>query len=98
MGRVDFLQSRKHNLYGHFYRDHYQQSNTTGYIAKFTSKTQVDTTSYSITSTYTVSPRLINEATYDYLLATSSTVPQESFRPKASGSRSRQESTEKVLA
>ena len=85
MGRVDFLQSRKHNLYGHFYRDHYQQSNTTGYVAKFTSKTQVDTTSYSITSTYTVSPSLINEATYDYLLATSSTVPRESLSPESLG-------------
>src|SRR6185503_19612431 len=50
MGRVDFLQSSKHNLYGHFYKDSYQQTNTTGYIKKFASRTLVDTTNYSITS------------------------------------------------
>ena len=85
MGRVDFLESREHNLYGHVYRDHYKQTNTTGYIVKFASETNVDTTNYSITSTYTLSPSLINEATYDYLLTTSSTIPFDKLSPDSLG-------------
>jgi hypothetical protein len=85
MGRVDFLQSSKHNVYGHFYRDSYKQTNTSGYIKKFAAETNVDTTNYSVTSTYTVNPHLINEATYDFLLATSSTVPLDKLSPEALG-------------
>ena len=47
MARVDFLQSSKHNLYGHFYRDSYSLTSNTGYINKFTAKNSVDTTNYS---------------------------------------------------
>jgi len=85
MGRIDFLQSSKHNLYGHFYRDHYAQTASSGYINKFTANTAVDTTNYSITSTYTFSPSLINEATYDYLLTTSSTVASAKTPPESMG-------------
>src|SRR5207247_11422789 len=35
MGRVDYLQSRKHTLYGHFYIDSYQQLFANGNIQPF---------------------------------------------------------------
>jgi hypothetical protein len=85
MSRVDFLQSRKHNVYGHFYRDSYRQTSTSGYIKRFQSDTHVDTTNYSVTSTYSVTPHLINEATYDYLLTTSSTIALDKLSPEAIG-------------
>ena len=85
MARVDFLQSSKHNLYGHFYRDSYSLTSNTGYINKFTAKNSVDTTNYSITSTYTIKPTLIHEMTYDFMLTTSSNDPIEKLTPDSLG-------------
>lgn len=85
MARIDFLQSRNHNLYGHFYRDSYRRQTTSGYIERFTGKTAVDTKSYSVTSTYTFSPTLLSQATFDYIHATSSTEPTKYYPPESVG-------------
>jgi hypothetical protein len=85
MARIDFLQTRKHNLFGHLYHDSYDRNTTSGYIERFTGKTAVDTKSYSGTSTYTISPTLLHEATFDYMHATSSTVPNKYYPPESMG-------------
>ena len=85
MSRVDFLQSSKHNLYGHFYRDSYSANKHHRVYQEVHVKNHVDTTNYSVTSTYTVTPDLINEATYDYMLTTSSNDPIEKLTPEAMG-------------
>ncbi len=85
MGRFDFLQSPRHNLFGHFYRDSYRQKTTSGYIERFTGRTNVDTRSYSLTSTYTITPTLLNELTVDYMHADSSTVPNKYYPPESMG-------------
>ncbi len=87
MGRFDFLQSRKHNLFGHFYRDSYRRQTTSGYIERFRGRTALDTRSYSVTSTYTFSPMLLSEATLDYMRASSSTVPTQYYPPESMGIR-----------
>jgi hypothetical protein len=85
MARIDFLQSSKHNLFGHFYQDSYDRQTTSGYIERFTGRTNVDTKSYSVTSTYTFSPTLLSQATFDYIHATSSTVPTQYYPPESMG-------------
>ncbi|MGH9673509.1 MAG: hypothetical protein ACRD44_10040, partial [Bryobacteraceae bacterium] len=74
-----------HNLFGHLYHDSYDRNTTSGYIERFTGRTQVDTKSYSVTSTYTFSPTLLSEATVDYIHATSSTVPNRYYPPESMG-------------
>lgn len=86
MGRIDFLQRDNHNLYGHFFADSYSRTSTSGFeLERFTDTNAVDTRSYSITSTYTFSPTLINEATFDFLTATSSSVPNAFYPPPSLG-------------
>ena len=98
MGRVDFLQSRKHNLFGHFYRDAYDRKTTHAVTSSGSqAQTAVDTTNYSVTSTYTFSPTLLNEATFDYMHTTSSTVPDQYYPPESLGHQgSRRTSTAKA--
>jgi hypothetical protein len=85
MARVDFLQSRNHTIYGHFYRDAYSRNTVSGYLEPFTEVTTADTRNFSATSTYTFSPTFLNEATFDYMYATSSTVPDKSYPPETMG-------------
>jgi len=85
MARIDFLQSRNHNLFGHVYRDSYRRQSTSGLIERFAGRTAVDTTSASITSTYTFSPTLLHEATLDYMHASSSTEPVKYYPPESMG-------------
>src|SRR5690606_13575821 len=40
MSRIDFLQSSKHNMYGHYYQDHYVRSFANGDIRPFVSGTR----------------------------------------------------------
>jgi hypothetical protein len=86
MTRVDFLQSRKHNLYGHFHRDAYDQVFTSGNIRPFTTGSRkVDNTNYSLTSTYSFSPTLLNEATFDFMHTTSVDEPDNLYSPSSLG-------------
>ncbi len=85
MARIDFLQTSKHTLFGHLYHDSYNRRTTTGYVERFTGRTAVDTKSYSLTSTYTIRPTLLSEATLDYMHATSSTVPDKYYPPDSMG-------------
>ena len=86
MGRVDYLQSRNHTLYGHFYIDSYQQLFANGNIQPFvTGDREVRNKNYSATSTYTFSPNLINEATFDYMHSSSSDMPNKQYAPSSLG-------------
>ena len=86
MTRVDLLQSRKHNLYGHFHRDSYNQTFTAGNIIPFTTGTRtVNNSNYSVTSTYSFSPTLLNEATYDFMHTTSLDEPDNLYPPSSLG-------------
>lgn len=86
MGRVDFLQSAKHTLFGHFHRDNYSQLFTAGNIQPFTTGDRtVNNTNYSVSSTYTISPSLLNQATFDHLHVTSLDLARESITPQTLG-------------
>src|SRR5436190_16458502 len=86
MGRIDYLQSIKHNIYGHFYVDSYQQTFANGNIQPFvTGARAVQNKDFSLTSTYTLKPTLINEVTFDYLHATSSDTPNKQYTPSSLG-------------
>lgn len=86
MGRVDFLQSAKHTLFGHFHRDSYTQLFTAGNIQPFTTGDRnVDNNNFSISSTYTASPTLLNQATFDYLHVSSIDEPRKLFAPQSLG-------------
>lgn len=86
MGRVDFLQSTKHNLFGHFHRDAYNQVFTAGNIQPFTfGDRRVTNNNYSISSTYTISPSLLNQATFDSLNVESLDEPSNLYSPESLG-------------
>jgi hypothetical protein len=86
MGRIDFLKNRKHNLYGHFHRDAYSRTFASGNIKPFVTGTRtVDNTNYSVTSTYTFSPTFLNEATFDFMHATSLDEPDALYSPSSLG-------------
>ncbi len=86
MTRIDYLQSRKHTIYGHYFQDSYRQIITSGNIQPFvTGHRSVDTHDFSITSTYTFSPTLLNEATFDFLHTASLDDPDAQYTPKSLG-------------
>ena len=86
MGRVDFLQSVRHSLFGHFHRDSYAQLFTAGNIQPFTTGDRtVVNNNFSVSSTYTVTPALLNQATFDYLHVSSLDEPRELFAPQSLG-------------
>jgi len=86
MGRVDFLQSSKHNIFGHFHRDNYSQLFTAGNIQPFTTGDRtVNNNNYSVSSTYTISPTLLNQATVDYMHVTSLDLAREKITPESIG-------------
>ncbi len=86
MGRLDFLQNSKHNLYGHWFIDHYDQLFTSGNIQPFmTGSRMVDNKSFSISSTYTFSPSLLNELTVDYMHSYSSESANQHYPPRSLG-------------
>ncbi len=86
MGRIDYLQSRKHTMYGHYYVDSYMQTFANGDIQPYVSGIRkVDNKNYSLTSTYTFTPALLNEATIDYMHASSSDAPNKVYAPSALG-------------
>ncbi len=86
MGRVDLLQSQKHTLFGHFHRDSYNQIFTAGDIQPFTTGDRtVSNNNYSVSSTYTLSPNMLNQATFDYLHVSSLDEPRELYAPESLG-------------
>ncbi len=86
MGRVDFLQSQKHTIFGHFHRDSYNQIYTAGNIQPFTTGDRtVENNNFSISSTYTVSANMLNQATVDFLRVASLDEPRQLFSPESLG-------------
>ncbi|MBI1789577.1 MAG: hypothetical protein HYR60_18750, partial [Acidobacteria bacterium] len=86
MGRIDFLQSAKHTIFGHFHRDSYSQLFTAGNIQPFTTGDRtVNNNNFSVSSTYTIGPSLLNQATFDYLRVTSLDLARESVTPQKLG-------------
>ncbi len=86
LGRVDFLQSLKHNVYGHFHRDAYQQVFTAGNILPYTQGDRdVVNNNWSVTSTYMFSPSVLNMATFSYMGMTSLDEPRQLYAPEALG-------------
>jgi hypothetical protein len=86
MTRVDFLQSKRHNIYGHYFRDIYRRTFTAGDIRPFvTGSRGVDSNNFGVTSTYTFSPTFLNEATFSLLRTTSFDEPDRQIAPKDMG-------------
>ena len=86
MGRVDFLLSSKHTLFGHFHRDSYAQLFTAGNIQPFTTgDRKVDNNNFSVSSTYTATPTLLNQMTFDYMRVSSVDEPRKLFAPQSLG-------------
>ena len=73
MARVDWNQSSKHTLFGHFYLDH--ATNVTpifGNLAGYNADDIVaETDNASLNDTYTISPTLVNQLVVSYLRTTS---------------------------
>ena len=86
MGRVDYIRSSKLNLYGHYFVDNYQRTIDNGNIQPFvTGSRRVSDKAYSISSTYTFSPTLLNEMTVDYMHNASSDTPSKQYEPSSLG-------------
>jgi len=86
MTRLDFLNSDKHTLFGHYFRDRYDRTFTSsdlpGYV---TAHRDVTSNNAGITSTYTFSPTFLNEATFSFLHADSNTQPDRQLAPRSLG-------------
>jgi len=86
MTRVDLLQSRRHNIYGHYFHDIYRRTFSAGDIKPFVNGARgVDSKNFGVTSTYSFSPTFLNEATVSLLRATSFDQPDQQFAPKELG-------------
>ncbi len=86
MSRVDFLQTSKHSIFGHFHRDNYSQLFTAGNIQPFnTGDRTVNNNNFSVSSTYTLSPTLLNQATFDYMRVSSLDLARENVPPDTMG-------------
>ncbi|MGH8245608.1 MAG: carboxypeptidase regulatory-like domain-containing protein, partial [Gammaproteobacteria bacterium] len=86
MTRGDYLPSRKHTIFGHYFQDSYRQIIASGNIQPFVKgRRSVDTHNFSLTSTYTFSPTLLNEATFDFLHTASLDDPDTQYTPKSLG-------------
>ena len=86
MTRIDFLHSRNHNIFGHYFRDFYDRrftsSDLPGYV---TADRDVTSNNAGVTSTYTFSPTFLNEATFSFLHADSNTEPDIQYAPRSLG-------------
>ena len=86
MGRVDFLQTQKHTIFGHFHRDSYNQLFAAGNIQPFTTgDRKVENNNFSVSSTYTLSAALLNQATFDFMKVTSLDEPRQLYSPESLG-------------
>ena len=86
MTRLDFLQSSKHNMYGHYYQDHYIRTFANGDIQPFVNGQRgVDVNNASFTSTYTFTSSLLNEGTVSFMRTVSYDTPDEQFAPSSWG-------------
>jgi len=86
MGRLDYVQSAKHTLNGHFFADQYDQRFAPGNIQPYeTGLRNISNKNYSLSSTYTLSPSFLNQATIDFMHAVSRDRPAQQFLPSSLG-------------
>jgi hypothetical protein len=86
MGRIDYLQSTKHTINGHFYVDTYHAQFANGNIQPFETGARVSATrEFSITSTYTFRPTLLNDFTVDYMHQFANDNPVKQYAPNTFG-------------
>src|SRR5947208_1714476 len=88
MGRIDWLKSPKHSLFGHFYieRNHSSNAIARGNIANFEGVTRNEETDMvTVNDTYTFSPTLLNQAVISYLRTTSAVLNTKTFPPSDYG-------------
>jgi hypothetical protein len=86
MGRIDYLQSHKHTINGHFYVDTYHAQFANGNIQPFETGARVSVTrDFSITSTYTFRPTLLNDFTVDYMHQFATDNPVKQYAPNTLG-------------
>ncbi len=85
MGRIDYIQSSKHKLYGHFYVDQYNQVFAGGNLPYETGSRSIGNKDFSLTSTYAFSPTLLNQLTVDFMHAVSHDTPVKEYLPSSLG-------------
>jgi len=86
MGRVDYIQSAKHTLNGHFYVDSYNATFANGNIQPYEIGARfAGTRDFAMTSTYTVKSTLLNELTVDYMHAVAHDDPLKQYVPSTLG-------------
>jgi hypothetical protein len=86
MGRIDFLQSVKHTIYGHFYIDAYNATFANGNVQPYeTGARYAGAREFSVTSTYTFKPTLLNTLTVDYMHAVAHDNPVKQYVPSSLG-------------
>jgi hypothetical protein len=86
LGRIDFLQSAKHNLSAHYFRDHYDLKFSPGSFAGYADGSRrTDVTDVSINSTYTFSSTFLSETVVSYLYNDSLGGTQARIPPRSLG-------------
>ncbi|MEX2261888.1 MAG: TonB-dependent receptor [Bryobacteraceae bacterium] len=86
MTRVDFLQSARHTIYGHYFQDSYDRTFGAGDIRPYVQGQRfVDVNNFSVSSTYTISPALLNEATFSFMRTVSGEEPDQLIPPDSIG-------------
>jgi hypothetical protein len=86
MGRIDYVQSAKHRLNGHFFADQYDQRFAPGNIQPYeTGLRTISNKNYSLSSIYTLSSSFLNQAAIDFMHAVSHDTPAQQFLPSSLG-------------
>ncbi len=68
MSRIDFLHSPKHNLYAHYFRDHYVLRLAPGSFGGYADGSQrTEVYDFGLNSTYTFSPTFLSETVVSFL-------------------------------
>lgn len=84
--RIDVLQSAKHNLYGHFFRDHYDGVVLPGSFSEYADGSRhVDDYNGSLNSTYTFSSSFVSESVVSFLGAYSASGTDIRIPPRSVG-------------
>ena len=85
MARIDFLQSAKHNMDGHYYRDHYYILAPGGIPGYGDNASRTEVWNIGINSTYTFSPSFLSQTRVSFLRSVSYGGSETRIAPRSMG-------------
>jgi len=85
VARVDHTISSKNNLFGHYFRDHYQRTSSPGNVNYVDQSDVADVKQWGVTDTHAFSSTFLNEATVSFMDAESFRIATGRVPPREMG-------------